>query len=238
MSYKILLVDDDREFREEFQDAFEEYDVLQASSGSEALDILKRPNEIDIVVLDVMMPGMRGTETLKEIKKLSPSLAIVIVTGFSSTEVAVEALKGHADDYIEKPINIDRAKEILDVLLKSKDGEVENLDLKGKIERVKRFAERNFDRKVTLEDAAKAVGLSSKYLSRIFKSETGNSFSEYRIECKVHRAKEMLFQTGLNVNQISDKLCYENVESFIRTFKKIAGSTPTEFRKDIRQKSE
>lgn len=59
---KILLVDDDRVFRDEFRDTFEEYGIRDASSGEEALEILKRPNEIDLVILDVRMPGINGIE--------------------------------------------------------------------------------------------------------------------------------------------------------------------------------
>jgi YesN/AraC family two-component response regulator len=233
MPYHILLVDDDREFREEFKDALEEYEVLEASNGNDAVEILRKPNEIDLVILDVRMPGARGTEVLKEMKRLAPELAIIIITGFSTTDVAVEALKGHADDYLEKPVDIDKARGIIATLLKKKDDGLglESFDVKGKVERVKRFAERNVHKRVTLEEAAAAVGVSPKYLSRIFKEETGVGFSDYRVEVKIALAREMLKDTGFNINQISEKLGYENVESFIRAFRKGEGCTPTEFRK-------
>ncbi len=102
MPYNVLLVDDDKMFREELREALEDYRVVEAANGKEALEILKKPNEIDIVMLDVMMPGLPGTEVLKEIKKISPSLSVVMLTGYSSKDVAIEALKGRADDYIEK----------------------------------------------------------------------------------------------------------------------------------------
>ena len=54
MAYNILLVDDDREFREEFRDFLHDYNVVEASNGNEALELLSRPNEIDVVILDVM----------------------------------------------------------------------------------------------------------------------------------------------------------------------------------------
>lgn len=233
MSYHILLVDDDKTFRDEFRDALDDYEVIEASSGQEAIDILKKPNDLDLVILDVMMPGMKGTEVLKGMKRIAPNLAIIIITGFSSTHVAVEALKGHADDYIEKPIDIIKTKTIIANILKSKDdGDgIDSMNIKGKVGRTKLFAERNFHKKVTLDDAAKTVGLSPKYLSRIFKEETGVGFSEFRIEIKVQKAKEMLKNTGYNVNQISDRLGYENAESFIRVFRKSAGCTPSEYRK-------
>jgi len=233
MPYHILVVDDDSGFREEFREALDDYEIVEASNGNEAIEILKKPNEIDIVLLDVMMPGSRGTDVLRQIKQINPNLSTIIITGYSSTDVAVEALKGRADDYIEKPIDIEKTRKIIAKHLKDKDDGtgIDSLDIKGKVDRAKLFAERNFEKKVTLEDAAKTVGLSPKYLSRIFKSETGTGFSEYRIDLKIREAKKMLEQTGYNINQISDKLGYENVESFIRAFKKITGTTPSDFRK-------
>ena len=234
MPYSILIVDDDREFREELREALDDFEVVEAGSGAEAIEILKKPNEIDAVILDVMMPGMRGTEALRQMKAIAPDIGIIISTGFSSKDVAVESLKGHADDYIEKPVSIPRLKEILIRVIGAREPALTALDIRGKVERVKHFAERNFNKKVSLEDAAAQVSLSPKYLSRIFKKETGMGFAEYRAEIKIGKAKEMLETTGCNINQISEKLAYENVESFIRAFKKSSGCTPSEYRKKTR----
>ena len=237
MPYNILLVDDDREFRDEFRDYLEDYEVIEACNGEEALKLLKKPNVIDLVILDVMMPGLRGTEVLKEMRNIDPDLGIIILTGYSSESVAIEALKGHADDYIQKPLDIDRAKEIIERLLETKkeEADIDIIGIKGKIERVKRFAQRNYHKKVCLKDAAQAVYLSPKYLSRIFKQSTGKSFSEYKLKIKIEKARELLSKTGYNVNQIAEKLGYKNVESFIRLFKKLAEYTPTEYRKKFRK---
>jgi len=246
MPYKILLVDDDKDFRREFSYALDEYEVIEASSGREALELLKGPNEIDLVILDVMMPESSGTEVLKEIKNLAPELGIIILTGYGSKEVAVEALKGHADDYIEKPFDIQKTKETIEDILakkRSKSYSMDSNDIKSKIERVKHFVERNFHKKVSLKDAAVRVCLSPKYLSRVFKQNTGMGFSQYKLSVKVKKAKEFLTKTGCNIEQISDKLGYQNVESFIRIFKSLTGRSPTEFRKNkkarnfVRQRS-
>jgi AraC-like DNA-binding protein len=82
-----------------------------------------------------------------------------------------------------------------------------------------------------LEEAARSVFLSPKYLSRAFKEQTGKGFNEYCLELKVQKARELLKETGLTVGQISDQLGYQNEESFIRTFKKLTGLRPTEYRK-------
>lgn len=234
MSFNILLVDDDPEFREEFCESLEEYHILQAANGVEALKILAKPNEIELVILDVMMPGLRGTKVMQEMKKVAPNLGIIILTGYSSKDIAVEALKGKADDYVEKPVDIDKIKQIIERIMAERGGRgpaaAFSEDIRGKIERVKKFAEKNYDKKVGLEDAAELVCLSPKYLSRIFKQDIGMGFSAYRLGVKIQKAKEMLERTGYSIEQISDGLAYQNLESFIRIFKQYTGVTPTEYR--------
>ena len=237
MPNKILLVDDDRGFREEFKEFLETYEVVEAGNGEEALRILKRPNEIDLVILDVNMPGAKGTEVLKDIKAIDPDLGIIILTGHSSEDVAIEALKGRADDYLEKPLDVDDTKRVIEKLLESKAGKPTAEGVTDKIEKVKRFMERNCYKKVCLKDAAEAVSLSPKYLSRIFKENIGVGFNEYRLKVKMREAKALLENTGMNIDQIAYKIGYQNTESFTRLFKELAGQTPTEYRKKRKTKS-
>lgn len=239
MPDKILIVDDDEELRSELKDFLEGYEVVEASNGASALKLLKNANEIGLVILDVMMPGINGLDVLNEIKRTDPSLRTIILTGYSSKDVAIEALKGHADDYIEKPIDPHRLKETVERLLDSaygKDG-IDTSDIRGKIEKVKHFVERNCYKKTTLNDAAQSVYLSPKYLSRIFKQHTGIGFREYRLKIKIESSKDLLLKTAYNVNQITEKLGYENAESFIRQFRKFTGYTPTEYRKKSKKKT-
>ena len=120
MRNKILIADDDPIFRSEFRDFFDEYDIVEASSGEEAIKILSRPNEIDLVMLDFRMPGMNGIETLNKIRKISPALGIIMLTGHSSKDLAIEALRSQADNYIEKPLNTATTREIIDKVLEQK----------------------------------------------------------------------------------------------------------------------
>lgn len=238
MSQKILIVDDDEELRSELRDYLDDYDVVEASDGRLALKILERANEIGAVILDVMMPGLNGIDVLTEIKRIDPNLGIVILTGHSSKEVAIEALQGQADDYIEKPADIPKIKESIERLLKKRhpEDEIDTNTLEGKIAKVKQFTEKNVLKKISLNDAAQAVCLSPKYLSRAFKEATGQGYSDFRLDTKIKKAKELLAKSGYNVDQISDKLGYENTESFIRQFKKRARLTPTEYRNKLQKK--
>lgn len=240
MANKILIVDDDSELRSELRDLLDGYDVIEAGNGEEAVKILRRANEVGLVILDVMMPGMSGIDTLAVIKKTDPDLNIIILTGHSSKDTAIEALKGRADDYIEKPVDTNKITDSVERLLgepSGKQADISSMSLEDKIEKVKRFIERNRYKKVTLKEAAAAVCLSQKYLSKIFRSYSRTGFTDYKLKVKVGAARELLKRNGYNVDQISYKLGYENTESFIRQFKKIMHKTPTEYRKQFAKKT-
>ncbi len=231
MPDKILIVDDDKEFREELIQCLGEYDVVQAASGEEAVNMVKEPNEISLVILDVKMPGISGTDALARMKEVSPELKIIILTGYSSKDVAVEALKNHADDYMEKPFALQELKDTIDRFLGVKrPGRSGSGDLDIKIRRVKEFVIRNCCKKMSLKSAAEVVSFCPKYLSRVFNEKTGMGFGQFRIKVQMDKAKELLQSGDYNVSQISDKLGYQNPESFIRQFKRSAGCTPTEYR--------
>jgi two-component system response regulator YesN len=232
VSYKILLVDDDKDFRSLFKECLEDYEILEAVSGQEALRMLKKAHDIDLVILDIVMPGLSGTDALREIKKTDPGLAVIIFTAYGSKDAAVEALRGHADDFIEKGADIAETKRIIDHVLEARKKGVDTSDINGKIERAKRFVERNCYKKVCLKEVAESICLSPKYVSRVFKQHTGQGFSQYRLKIKVREATVLLKDTGYSISQIADKLGYKNVESFIRQFKKITGITPSSCRKE------
>ncbi len=232
MPYQVLLVDDDREFREELRECLDGYDVVEAANGTEALQLLKRPNEVDLVVLDVMMPGPRGTDVLKEIKRRSPELKTIILTGFSSKNVAIDALQGRADEYLEKPLDIARFRNAVAGLLGKRESAAEaDRSAAGKIGRVKRFLERNWHKKVCLKDISRTVGWSDKYLSRLFKEMTGEGFNDYALRVKVREAKKLLARSW-TVGETADRLGYQNAESFIRIFKKQTGRTPARYKRN------
>ncbi len=239
MTDKILIVDDDEAYKKEFIECFQdEYRIIRASSGEEALKIIKKPNDIDLVLLDIKMPGLSGIEVLIKIKTVSPDINVIILTGYSSKDTAIDALRGHADNFIDKSSKVDEIRNIIEKVLETKKGidDPNALDIEGKINKVKRFIERNALKKVSLEDAAKSVYLSPKYLSRIFKQTTRMTFNKYRLKIKTKKAKELLKKTGYNIDQISEKMGYMNTESFIRIFKKITKCTPTEYRNKKKKK--
>ncbi len=227
MPFTVLLVDDDRAFREEFRDILqEEYAVLESSSGEEALALLAGPHVVDLVILDVKLPGMPGTEVLARIKAGDPALPIVMFTGSDSREVLLNSLRGHADDFLQKPLRVPQALRTIKALLdQRRDG------VQGVIDKIKYAIEKNFHKNISLEEAAALVFLSPKYISRFFKRHMGMGFTVYKNHVRIEQAKEMMRETDLHIKEISYKVGYQNPESFIRLFKKIVGETPAQFRR-------
>lgn len=108
MNKKILLIEDDASGRELalFNLKKAGYIVEAAANGSQGLDALKN-QPFDLVVTDVEMPGISGIDVLKEIKKQYPSVPVIIITAYANVEMAVEAMKLGAEDFLGKPFGRD-----------------------------------------------------------------------------------------------------------------------------------
>ncbi|MFH1672797.1 MAG: PAS domain S-box protein [Pseudomonadota bacterium] len=120
-SETILLVDDDKTLLDLGQDMLTEYGytTITAESGEKALEIYKtEKNQIDLIILDIGMPGMGGHNCLKELLKIEPGIQVIIATGYSPNGTARELLKAGAKGYIGKPYQLKdmlkRVREILD----------------------------------------------------------------------------------------------------------------------------
>ncbi|MBE9530579.1 MAG: response regulator [Proteobacteria bacterium] len=125
---KVLLVDDEKDFIEMLSLRLKEVGekITVAYSGQEGLDALKKA-DIDVVILDIKMPGMDGIETLTEIKKKYPLVEVIMLTGHGSTETAVEGMKLGAFDYLMKPADFNDLNAKLEGARKRKDEQEERI---------------------------------------------------------------------------------------------------------------
>jgi DNA-binding response OmpR family regulator len=125
---KVLLVDDEEDFVEMLSLRLNELGekVVVAYSGQEGLDALAN-TPIDVVILDIKMPGMDGIETLREIKKKFPLVEVIMLTGHGSTETAVQGMKLGAFDYLMKPADFSDLSEKLEGARKRKDEQEERI---------------------------------------------------------------------------------------------------------------
>jgi len=125
---RVLLVDDEVDFVEMLTLRLNEVGerVTPAYSGRECLEILGQ-KAIDVVILDIRMPGMDGIETLREIKKRFPLVEVMMLTGHGTTETAVEGMKLGAFDYLMKPADFDELLLKLENARKRKDEQEERI---------------------------------------------------------------------------------------------------------------
>lgn len=108
---KILVVDDDEQMREDISEMLsrEGYTVSHVGSGEEALERMKR-EDFDVILTDLIMPGIDGMEVLRQSKRLKPAVRVIMITGFGTIENAVDAMKEGASDYISKPFKINEVQ--------------------------------------------------------------------------------------------------------------------------------
>ncbi|MCX5874195.1 MAG: response regulator [Deltaproteobacteria bacterium] len=106
---KLLMIDDEEGFVSALSKrlAMRDIEVIPAFSGQEGLAKLNEDTSIDVILLDVKMPGMDGIETLRRIKAAHPIVEVIMLTGHATWETAIEGMKLGAFDYLMKPCEID-----------------------------------------------------------------------------------------------------------------------------------
>ena len=126
---KVLLVDDEEMFRIAVakQLSVRGYTVHEAGTGEEGVAMAQKLS-LDVVLLDMRLPGMNGTATLKEIKRVSPLTEIIMLTGHATVKAAMEAISMGAFDYMTKPMAID------DLIYKMEDAHKKKQLAKQKIQ--------------------------------------------------------------------------------------------------------
>jgi DNA-binding NtrC family response regulator len=126
MHARVLLVDDEAPFVQALSRRLDKrgFTVLAASDGLEALETLDKDSDIDVVVLDMKMPGMDGLETLRAIKRQHPLVEVIMLTGHATFESGLEGMKSGALDYMMKPCDLEMlGKKIEEARAKKRGGE-------------------------------------------------------------------------------------------------------------------
>jgi len=142
---KILLVDDEDVFTTNMSKLLNSrgYDATAVNSGNSAIETPKNEN-IDVLVLDLKMPGMDGIATLKEIRKIDLFTETLILTGHGSIDTALDAIKLGAYDYLTKPCEIDELVVKIEGAWGKKD-DAEKKDIQEKIHKVVESPRSTFD---------------------------------------------------------------------------------------------
>jgi signal transduction histidine kinase len=114
---RVLIVDDELGVRESLRAILgKDCDVLTASSGDEALGLIEK-SPVDLVTLDLRMPGLGGIGVLERLKKIDPEIEALIITGYGSLDTAIQGLRHNAFDYISKPFDCDQVRGVVQAAL-------------------------------------------------------------------------------------------------------------------------
>ncbi len=250
----ILVVEDDAEVRHFLVDVLQAgATVLEAESGRQAVDLLDehRGRGLDLLLVDYLLPERSGLEILRLTRERWPWIPTVIMTGVGSEDLAIEALRAGARDYLRKPIGLEELTQAVDALTTfeasagpgarplpgrrwGNQQPAPSHPLPPALHRAIAFVQQHFFEPITLADVARSALLSKFHFCRVFHHETGLSFRDYLQGLRIARAKSLLADTRLTVTEIAFAIGFNDLSYFDNVFAKIVGVTPTEYRKSPR----
>ncbi len=249
---KILIIDDEPEVLSYYTFALEaEYDVLAATSGKSAIYEINHMPDIDLVLLDYKLQDMSGIEVLREIKRVKPSVPIIVITAYGDEDVALRSFRGGAKEYLKKPVAYDELFEKVRfcLSLRSVDKKSRTILLQEenqtqprqpsfagisnnflKIQKAVQYIDENYMTKISLDLVAGKACMSRHHFSRIFKKTMGVTFSKYLSNSRVEKAKDMLKSSRLTVTEVAFFVGYADITNFTRMFKTVAGCSPSQYK--------
>ncbi|HQO23128.1 MAG TPA: sigma-54 dependent transcriptional regulator [Spirochaetota bacterium] len=201
---KIFLVDDEpniiKVLSQILQD--EEHIIFSASNGTEALDFLKK-NEPDLIFLDVWLPDADGLQLLETIKKEKPDIAVIMISGHGSIDIAVKSTKIGAYDFLEKPPSLERVVTVVNNALESVRLKRENL----KLRKESRFDDEMIGKSPLMEEIREIIDKAAATNARVFitgKNGTGKELIAKAIYRKSKRSDKPFIK--VNCAAIPDEL--------------------------------
>lgn len=245
---KVLVVDDESLEREVLKSILSKNDkvseIFTAKNGKEALEV-NREEDLDLILMDVKMPGINGIKALELIRNEYPNRKVIMITAYDDFELIHKVLVLGGSDYILKPIKPEKINSVVNNIIdKNKiNNDIESINQKSiesqredSIVKAKKYIKENINKPLKLEEVAFYCNLSSGYFSRLFKNKTGKTVIAYISEQKINKAKKMLEDTEMPIINISLDLGFEDCGYFIRVFKKNTGITPKMYRNKIKRK--
>ena len=249
----LLVVEDNTDARLFLQRSLDdEYQVLVAANGKEALQVLSKNDNVSIVVSDVMMPVMDGMALFRQLKsniKYS-HIPVVLLTAKSGEENIVEGLKKGAADYITKPFSLEvlrlRLRKILEwsqqthtkvaagMEIKPSEITVSSLDEELISHVIANIEENIGDINYSVVQLSSAVGMTRGHLYKKLMAITGKSPLEFMRVIKLKRGKSLLDQGRTNISEVADMVGLSS-KQFTHYFKQMHDDTPSEYLRKIKK---
>ncbi len=214
--------------------------IGSVNNGVEAIHLLENLN-IDLLITDICMPQMDGIQISTIIKEKFPNVIVIFISGFSEFEFAHQALRNGVFEYLLKPINNDELAQTLERVSKVIDTNQSQKDFSAKPETIIsdkkvinmaiEYIGQNYSKQISLADTATYCGVSSSYLSSLFHSEMGESYTKYLTRLRMEEAARCLEKMPkLHISQIAENVGYASDKHFFKVFKQFFKVTPSEYR--------
>ena len=235
--YKIVIIDDEEKIAEGIANLFpwEQMGFSVAAffqSGKKALEYIES-HSVDVLVSDIEMPDLSGLALCERL--VGSPIRIVFISSYQNYEYFRSAIRYKVEDYLLKPIKFQELSECFRKIKESLDEE-NHVQKEAPVayydqivREVKNYIEQNY-RDASQNEAAVLVGMSSGYLSKIFKEKSGKGFMEYLTEVRMKKACELLGNIQYKSYDVAYYVGYDNPKNFSRAFKAYYGMTPKEYR--------
>ena len=197
------------------------------------------PKAIAVLVLDVRMPGMDGLELVRRAKAMHPRLRAVILSGYDTFAYAQQAIRCGAVDYLLKPIIEEDLNQAILHAMQSIDPSFAPLpqdrcsappDSDAVIDIIHDYIDKNYTENIKISMFADRYFFSREYLSKQFKSRYGCGIYEYVLQVRMERAKELLLDPDIKIQDIAQRIGYTDNNYFSKAFRNYYGISPSVFR--------
>lgn len=245
--HSLLIVEDNDEFREFLKTQLSDtYNVTVASDGEEGERLAVAQNP-DIIVSDIMMPGIDGVELCRRIKNnlQTSHIPIILLTARASDESKIRGYEAGADSYISKPFNMDMLLMRIRKLIESKKERVESFRKQIEVtpsaititsldeqlvKKALECVERNMDNgEYSIEDMCADLAMSRPTLYRKLQGITGQTPKDFIRSIRLKRAAQLLKDSDLSVSEISYQVGFSTPRYFAKLFKEVFGVLPSQY---------
>lgn len=210
--------------------------IGEANNGVAALEAIEEKKP-DILFTDIRMPGYNGLELLELLNEKGIDIKVIFISGYADFEYAQSAIRLGAYDYLLKPVEQDKLSDVLERLMgesgQREDAPEESELNPSMIKQVIKEIKQSYTENITLTDLAKKYGISVGHLSGLVKEELHLPFSEYIASKRIQKAKELLADERLSIEEIAEQVGYSDYFYFTKVFKKNTGISPSKYRKSL-----
>ena len=250
--YRVALVDDERLILEGLSRVVP-WESLgcrvagTASDGREGLALIRR-EQPDMVLTDIRMPNMDGLTMLAALHSEFPQMQMTVLTAYRDFDYAKRALTLGVCRYLLKPSKMDEIHEAvrfmaarLDALFPPEEGAEEESAEGGEagsfiVSAALEYMRSHCAEHISLADVADHVYVSQWHLSKLINRHTGQSFFDLIGGMRIDRAKVLLADPAMRVHAVAEEVGYNDVAHFSKSFKRIVGKTPGEYRASLTRK--